>query len=363
MLTAKAERSMKIEGLDCGADDYLVKPFDAEELRARVRSLLKLRRLHQELDQRNTELEMTLRELQTTQARLVEIAHRAGMTEIATGVLHNVGNVLNSVNISVTMLGTQMQALKFQSLARAAALLKDHATGLEPFLKEDPRGQKLPEYLSQLAGHLLTEKRGMLKELEFLREKLQDIRNIISAQQNYARKIPFKEHVELAALVTDVLVMHNPSIAKHHIGLLRDFEEVPGANLERLKLVQVLDNVIKNAVESMRSTDLPTRLLTIQIRRNGPDRVRIAVTDTGRGIARENLQKIFNYGFTTKRHGNGFGLHSAANAIAEMGGSITVHSEGVGKGATFTIEFPLPADAATPEDNDAPNESECLATH
>src|SRR5207302_10230340 len=111
-------------------------------------------------------------------------------------------------------------------------------------------------------------------------------------QQNSARKIPFKGHVDLAALVTDVLVMHNPSIAKHHIGLLRDFEELPGANLERLKLVQVLDNVIKNAVESMRSTDLPTRLLTIQIRHNGPDRARMAVPDTGRGIAPETLQKI-----------------------------------------------------------------------
>src|SRR5437588_8761034 len=170
----------------------------------------------------------------------------------------------------------------------------------------------------------MAENDKMLKELEFLREKLQDSRNIISAQQNYARKIPFKEYVNLAALVTEVLVMHNPSIAKHHIHLEQDFEVLPPANLERLKLVQILDNVIKNAVESMKWQELPTRLLTMQIRRNGPDRVRIVVSDTCRGIARKTLHKRFNYGFTTKRHGNGFGRHSAANAIEEMGGIITV---------------------------------------
>jgi two-component system sensor histidine kinase ChiS len=356
MLTAKAERSMKIEGLDCGADDYLVKPFDADELRARVRSLLKLRRLHLELDLRNGELEKAVKELQTTQARLVDMAHRAGMTEIATGVLHNVGNVLNSVNISVTTLNTQLQNLKLEGPAKAAALLQENAHDLARFLQSDSRGKKLPDYLSKLSGALLSEQKRMFGELEFLREKLQDIRNIISAQQNYARKIPFREPVDLEALVADVLVMHSQSFAKHDINVVREFEPVPVARLERLKLVQVLDNLVKNAVEAMKVQDSSPRTLTVGIKQVQPDRARVVVSDTGRGIDRENLQKIFNYGFTTKRFGNGFGLHSAANAMAEMGGTIQVNSDGLGKGATFTIEFTLQDDME--EGDHAPSERE-----
>jgi signal transduction histidine kinase len=355
MLTAKAERAMKIEGLDCGADDYLVKPFDAEELRARVRSLLKLRRLHQELDQRNAELETAVKDLQAAQARLVDVAHRAGMTEIATGVLHNVGNVLNSVNISVTTLNGQLRALNLQGPAKVATLLDQQGEQLGTFLRSDSRGKKLPQYLVKLTETLTAEQSQMLTELDFLKEKIQDIRNIISAQQNYARKIPFRERVDLQALVGDVLVMHTHSFAKHDVKVVRDFEALPEAKLERLKLVQVLDNLIKNAVESMKSYNGSQRTLTLRVRRTRDDFAQISVTDTGRGIDRENLQKIFNYGFTTKRHGNGFGLHSAANAMAEMGGTIQAHSDGAGTGATFSIEFPLAdevetADEAKPEE-------------
>lgn len=363
MLTAKADRTMKIGGLDCGADDYLVKPFDAEELRARVRSLLKLRRLHLELDQRNAELQTAFRDLQTAQAQLVKMAHRAGMTEIATGVLHNVGNVLNSVNISLTTVNNRLHRLNFEGPAKVAALLQAQGDQLVSFLQSDPRGKKLPEYLTKLSETHLAEQRQIFEEMDFLRDKLQDIRNIISAQQNYARRVSIREAVDLQGLVRDVLVMHSHSFTKHHIQLIRDFETLPEAKLERLKLVQVLDNLIKNAIESIKSHTGTERSLTVRIRSVGSDRAQILVSDTGRGIERENLQKIFNYGFTTKRYGNGFGLHSAANAMMEMGGTIQVHSDGPGKGATFTIEFPLGEE--TSETSDAPavpaREEEILA--
>jgi signal transduction histidine kinase len=69
--------------------------------------------------------------------------------------------------------------------------------------------------------------------------------------------------------------------------------------------------------------------------------VSIIVRDNGIGIPPENLIKIFNHGFTTKRDGHGFGLHSGANAAKEMGGSLTAESNGPGLGATFTLELPV----------------------
>jgi signal transduction histidine kinase len=288
------------------------------------------------------------------------MAHRAGMTEIATGVLHNVGNVLNSVNISVTTLQSQLQALNLLGPAKAATLLQAQAADPNSFFATDPRGKRLPEYLTKLSETLMTDQKQMLGEMDFLREKLQDIRNIISAQQNYARKVPVREPVDLQALVGDVLVMHTHSFAKHDIKVVRDFDPLPEAKLERLKLVQVLDNLIKNAAETIKSQGSSARALTVQIRGVDGTRARIAVTDTGRGIERANLQKIFNYGFTTKRFGNGFGLHSAANAMAEMGGTIQVHSDGPGTGATFTIEFPLFEEAADPGDLAEAEEAACV---
>ncbi len=329
-------------------------------MRARVRSLLKLRRLHLELDQRNAELGATVKELQSAQARLVEVAHRAGMTEIATGVLHNVGNVLNSVNISVTTLHGQLEGLKLQGPARAAALLTDHAHEAGPFLTTDPRGKKLPEYLTKLSGALVSQQQAMFHELEFLKDKLQDIRNIISAQQNYARKIPFREPVDLRLLAADVLVMHGHAVAKHGVDVVRDFAPVPAAKLERLKLVQVIDNLVKNAVESMKEETESKRVLTVRVGCPRPDFALVSVSDTGLGIKPDNLQKIFNYGFTTKHHGNGFGLHSAANAMAEMGGSIVAHSDGPGLGATFTIQFPLSDAAHESEDEAADCDAVCV---
>ena len=341
LLTARAERMMKIEGLECGADDYLVKPFDPDELQARIRSLLNLRRLHQALDQRNTELEAALQELKVTQARLLKTAHRAGMTEIASGVLHNVGNVLNSVNVSLATLDGQLQRLRLPSLVKTADLLHQHAGDLASFLTTDRKGQLLPGYLGQLATNLLADQENMRKELAFLKRKLQDIRTIISAQQKYARQIPFKEAAAVADLIGDVLAMHTPSLSKHQIQLVRHFEPVPVANLEKLKLVQILDNLVRNALDALTDQEVSQRVLTIRIQCPEAGRVRVSVSDTGRGIARENLQQIFHYGFTTKVTGNGFGLHSAANAMAEMGGTIQAYSEGLGRGATFTLEFPL----------------------
>jgi signal transduction histidine kinase len=100
------------------------------------------------------------------------------------------------------------------------------------------------------------------------------------------------------------------------------------------------------------------RTLTVRLENYAPNRARITVADTGRGIAPEHLDKIFTYGFTTKAQGSGFGLHSSALAISALGGDMQVHSEGVDRGAVFTAEFPLTADAeaAVAAHDDAPGE-------
>jgi two-component system, sensor histidine kinase ChiS len=346
LLTAKADRTMKIEGLEIGADDYLVKPFDTEEMRARVRSLLRLRALDRKLDERNAELEHTLTALQNTQTQMLQMAHLAGMTEIATGVLHNVGNVLNNVNISTTVLGERLRQLRIDGLSKVVNLFEEHADDLEAFLAKDRRGRQVREYLGSLAKTLAADQQELLAELGFLSDKVQHIRNIIVTEQNYAKRVSFKERCDLSALVDDVLLMRSHSLQKDRIEVVRDFDELPPMILERSKLLQVIENLVKNAIESIVSYDGEKRRIEIQLKRASGDRVRLTVHDSGRGIEPDHASRIFNFGFTTKKSGNGFGLHSAANALAEMGGKISAHSEGVGFGATFALEIPLVTESA-----------------
>ncbi|MGH7136612.1 MAG: sensor histidine kinase, partial [Pirellulales bacterium] len=346
LLTAKADRTMKIEGLEIGADDYLVKPFDAEELRARVRSLLRLRALDRKLDERNAELERTLTALQNTQGQMMQMAHLAGMTEIATGVLHNVGNVLNNVNISTTVLGERLRQLRIDGLGKVVKLLDEHADDLETFLAKDHRGRQVQEYLATLSKTLAADQQELISELGFLTDKVQHIRNIIVAEQSYAKRVSFKERCQLSSLIEDVLLMRSHSLQKERIEVVRDFDELPPMVLERSKLLQVIENLTKNAIESICSHDGPKRLIEIRLKRAAIDRVRLSVTDSGRGIEAEHASRIFNFGFTTKKSGNGFGLHSAANALAEMGGKISAHSDGLGTGATFALEIPIVTDTS-----------------
>lgn len=297
--------------------------------------------LERKVTERTRQLERTVNELQKTQTQLTDVAHHAGMAEIATGVLHNVGNVLNSVNMSATTLSSRLRSSRLNHLKRLTDRLTQDNEELRNLVDSHGRGEKLREYMGKLSARLMGEREDLLKEVEFLTEKVEHIRSIINSQQNYARRVPFREQVELATLVRDILEMHGPSFTKHGIRVACDFADVSPAHLEKSKLVQVLDNLIKNAAESMADARCVNRVLTIRIEPYGPDTARIVVSDCGQGIAPENLEMIFTYGFTTKPKGNGFGLHSAALAISSIGGTIQVHSDGLGTGAKFTVELPL----------------------
>jgi signal transduction histidine kinase len=365
LLTAKADQAMKIEGLDLGADDYLVKPFDAKELRARVRSLLRMRALDRKLDDRNAELEAALDKLQTTQNRMLKMAHLAGMTEIATGVLHNVGNVLNNVNISTTVINDRLRRLRVDGVAKLAKTLGGPPSDLAAFLAKDGNADRISQYVAGLNAELAGDQQSLLTEVGLLVDKVQHIRNIIAAEQRYARRMSFREQCDLPRLVDDVLLMHGHTLSKLAVDVRREFKDVPSGMLERSKLLQVLENLVKNALESMATLGLPRRVLTLRIEQPNSQTARIEVTDTGKGIDPADADRIFNFGFTTKESGNGFGLHSAANTMAEIGGSIHAHSQGEGCGATFAIEFPLIQEFTDSADESAPEAIDglVLASH
>lgn len=312
--------------------------------------------LEYKVRERTHQLELALQELREAQVQLTDAAHRAGMAEIATGVLHNVGNVLNSVNVSTTVLNDRLRRSRLEDLPRFVSRLEQKGADLPAFLAEEGRSAKLIEYLSEFATRVAEERGEMLGEVRSLTEKIDHIRDIIAAQQSFARKVSFREEIDLKSLLGDIIRMHEPSIRKHGIEVVRDFDELSTAYFEKAKLVQVVDNLVKNAIESMSFTSGTPRVLTLTLTGIGSDRVSITVADTGEGISAENMDSLFRYGFTTKHNGNGFGLHSSALAISEMGGTVAARSDGVGCGAAFTLEFPLRIDEET-SPSDAPRDA------
>ena len=261
------------------------------------------------------------------------------MAEVATGVLHNVGNVLNSVNVSVGMLSEALRHSRVTGLEKLSRLLHDHAANLAAFLSGDPRGQRTLPYLDMLAAHLRADHDRMLQELESLRANVDHIKAIVARQQDVARHGALLEHLSAPELADDALRMNSLTLRQHAVEVTRDYTPVPPMVAERHKVMQILINLIQNAQEALQAGRTQDRRLTVRIA-FGDGRVRFEVSDNGVGIAADNLTRIFKLGFTTRPSGHGFGLHSSANAAQQMNGSLSARSPGPGLGATFILDLP-----------------------
>jgi PAS domain S-box-containing protein len=283
-------------------------------------------------------------ELATTYKNLLDASRVAGMAEVATGVLHNVGNVLNSLNVSSNLIATTVRQSRADSLARLASMLDEHAGDLTTFLTADPKGRRVPELLGQLAKHAVTERDWLQQETSSIQKNIDHIKDIVAMQQSYATVIGVVETLEPATLFDDALRMNTAALLRHDVRVVREFQPVPAIAVEKGKVLQILINVIRNAKyacdDGQQQYGIKEKVITLRIEPAPEGRVRLIVSDNGIGIARENLTRIFGHGFTTRAYGHGFGLHSAALAAQEMKGSLVAESEGLGRGATFILEIP-----------------------
>lgn len=286
-----------------------------------------------------TERRQSEAELEEAHRQLLDTSRQAGMAEVATSVLHNVGNVLNSVNVSSTLVSNLVKKSKVANLSKVVAMLNEHAADIGSFLTSDPKGKQLTGYLGQLAEHLINEQATALKELHLLHENIEHIKDIVVMQQSYARISGVVETVKITDLVEDALRLNLGALQRHGVEVRREFEDVPLMDVEKHKILQVLVNLVRNAKYACDESPRMDKLMTLRVTRSN-DQVKIAIIDNGIGIPAENLIRIFNHGFTTRKDGHGFGLHSAVLTATELGGSLHVHSDGPDRGATFTLELP-----------------------
>jgi two-component system sensor kinase FixL len=274
---------------------------------------------------------------------LMEVSRQAGMAEMATGVLHNVGNMFNSVNVSASLVLERLQGSRTATLLRAAELLREHEESLHTFLVEDPRGRQLPKYLATVSQHLVQEQESLLTEMRELLRNVEHIRAVVSMQQENARVVGRVELVPVPELLDDALRLHQDAFERLGIRIHREYAEVAPMPLDRHRLLQILVNLLGNARHALVESERADKRLSLRVRREGEVWLRIEVEDNGVGIAPENLARLFSHGFTTKKEGHGFGLHSSVLAAEAMQGRLRCDSAGLGHGARFTLELPLGA--------------------
>ncbi|PHQ35872.1 PAS domain-containing protein [Rhodopirellula bahusiensis] len=272
---------------------------------------------------------------------LLDVSRQAGMAEIATGVLHNVGNILNSVNVSVSVIRNQYSKSALANLEKVSALIAEHENTFPEFVSTDQRGKKIPAYVQRVTSALSGERQTIDVELLDLVKNIEHIKEIVAAQQSMARSSELIQELDLRGLIEDALAANKASLMNHNIQITLDLDE--GEKMittDKHRFLQIVINLIKNAKDSLVEHKVSDPQIIVRATCDEVSNT-ISVIDNGAGIPVENLQQIFQHGYTTKTNGHGFGLHSSANTAGEMGGKLTALSEGLGCGARFELNLPI----------------------
>lgn len=310
-----------------------------------LRSFAEINRVNRALQAANETLEQRVerrtQQLKDAQSELLDSARLAGMAEIATNVLHNVGNVLNSVNTSADLVTRKLRSSKALGLGKAMQLINERQGDLGSFFTEDEKGKLLPGYLNQLVDAIAVEQQGMADELAQLSKSVDHIKDIVSTQQSYAGVSAVREPVHMSALMEDALRMNAGALSRHNVTVVKHYAQVPEILADKHRLLLIMVNLISNAKYAMSNLSDRPRKMTLTVQSLNDDTLQISVKDDGEGIPAENMTRIFTHGFTTRKEGHGFGLHSCALAAVEMNGQLSAHSDGPGLGAVFTLTIPL----------------------
>ena len=287
------------------------------------------------------EIENVNNELKATYKKLMETSHHAGMAEVATDILHNVGNVLNSINVSATLISEKIENSEVVNLKKITGMIEKHSDNLAQFFADDPKGKHIPNYLVEAGRQMVEEQADILKKFRSLNKNIDHIKEIVKMQQSYGKVAGVEVSALLDEVIEDAIQINQAGLERNDIRIVRKYADLGIVRIDRQKVLQVLVNLIGNAKYAITGNESEEKLLIIQSYKYGEDRIGIDVIDNGVGISKAHLKGIFTHGFTTKKHGHGFGLHSGALAAKEMGGSLTVSSNGEGKGAIFTLELPF----------------------
>lgn len=311
--------------------------------------------LDRQVESLNAEIRQRLtaeENLRQNTREMLRMSHRAGVAEVATGVLHNIGNALNSINVSAELLADTLKLRARDAVERLRAFFVNPPAKAVAIYGAHPDGESLRRAAAGNAEHAIKELEGAHAELECLRTGVAHLKDIVAGQQALARAERHVARVDLVAALDQALIMDRTADRGGVAGLKVEVEQaqasLPMVLTDQVAIEQILINLLANARESIAEAAPKDPEIRVTVGPASATHLSITIRDNGVGIDPERLLSIFTYGYTTKRGGHGFGLHNAANLARLLGGSLRVHSDGVGKGAAFTLEVLLCTAASTP---------------
>ncbi len=272
--------------------------------------------------------------------QLLDTSRQLGMAEVASDVLHNVGNVLNSINVSIGVVADLLKNSIVGDVGRISQLFQKHREDLGHYFSSNPKGKQIPAYLEKLSGQLMEEQRAAIAELDRLRENAHHAQQCVAAQQDLAKVTGITEPIAIVELMEEAIVANQELLETAKIVVVREFEEIPLLIVDKRQVLEVMIDVLHNACQAMASVSMKQLIVRAKIIPGPPDSVCLEVQDSGVGIASEHLIKIFGQGNTTKEGTRGMSLHNGALMAKNLGGTLRAHSEGMGHGATFSLELP-----------------------
>ena len=285
---------------------------------------------------------------------LVTSARRAGMADIATSILHNAGNVLNSAGVSIDIVREVTNSANIKKLFDISNLLKEHPDDMPNYLSQDPKGKIIPKYLITLSEYIEKDYQTLKNEIGNLEKSIQHVKDIVAAQNDISGTGGLVEKVLPSNVIDTAIQMTSNAKGSSEVEIIKNYVWNSNIFIDKSKLIQILVNLIVNAKDALLAdTSNHNKKIYISVEEDQQAQaIKIIIKDNGIGIEPENLIKIFSFGFTTKENGHGFGLHSSALSAKEMGGKLIAESDGNEHGAVLTLTLPNKQVASIPNNTE-----------
>lgn len=260
-----------------------------------------------------------------TMEEISVLVNKASLADMAGGVFHNLGNVLNSLNISVLMIEGRLASSRLEGLNKLTDLIEEN-TETTDFFRTHPKGKHIPSYLKKLSGVLLEEADQVSKDILEVKQHVGHMKELIRVQQDLLknRKGERLDTIDLEHVINEAVQITKVSITRHRIDVMIHCEPLISIVSDHHKILQILVNFISNGKQACEENEGTESKIIIRGWSNDDEFACIEVEDNGVGISKEGFTRLFTHGFTTKANGHGFGLHSCKRLATELGGHIEI---------------------------------------
>jgi len=276
------------------------------------------------VNERTKEIILANKKIKEQQEKLIDEAYNRGLVEVTAGIIHNIGNIVNIIDLNLEEIIDESPGVDLVSNFLENIIQKE----LELIDEKDKHSIKVIKAIPKLNNIISEIKNTTINNFIFLRKKVSHLKDIVQLQKNFIGSLGTEDYNNINYIIEDVIDIYSSSIEKRDININFIKNDLPLVLCDKAQIFQVISNFIKNSYEALQDSDVNNKIVNIKTKHDEKN-IEIIIKDNGTGIKLENIDKIFNFGFTTKKgnSGSGIGLHNSKHIIKKYGGVIEVVSD------------------------------------